>query len=120
MTKREFEKFINQNLRNLSIEHQEELLIKIKDKWIPEVLERKLKNYTKCVKCGKYSFTRKFKTITVLETRIETTYVDAGYGDDDKYGEVEYLVEYSVCPICGYRKEKKKCYMRTIWEKGRS
>lgn len=116
MNKKEFEKYINSKLRNMSIEKQEELLRKIKDKWIPELLERKLKNYTKCNKCGKYSLTRKFKTITNTETRIETTYVDAGYGDDDRQGEIEYLVYYSVCPVCGNKKEERKNYIRLLWE----
>jgi len=35
----------------------------------------------------------------------------AGYGDDDKMGDVEYMVSYHTCPCCGEKQETKKYYI---------
>lgn len=107
MTKKDFEKYLNEQFREIPLEEQERLLIKMEREWIPSILKRKLEKYTMCDSCKKYSLTKRFKTITIKNRRIETTYRDAGYGDDDMIGEVEYLYYYLVCPICGYEKNIK-------------
>lgn len=113
MNFKEFEKILSPHLTVLCLEKQIELLTKIQKVWIPKLINKKLKNYTICSKCKKYSLTKNFKSIDEVETFTETTYTDAGYGDDDKIGEVTYLITYAICPKCGNKKEVKKMYMYT-------
>ena len=68
----------------------------------------------------KYVSEKKFKKEVIKEIRRETTYRDAGYGDDDMTGDVEYLIEYIVCPLCGHKKQKDKWRLRIIREYDRS
>lgn len=103
----------------MSLESKEELLLKMKSIWIPSIINDIKKNYKKCPNCKKYSLKSKFKTLHQSETRIETTYTDCGYGDDDKYGEVEYMIMYEECPLCNNKTKVKKEYSRIIWEKNR-
>lgn len=119
MTKRDFEKYLNEKFREMPLEEQEKILVKMKNEWIPSILERKLEKYTMCNSCKKYSLTRRFKTITRKDIRVETTLSDCGYGDDDLIGEVEYLDYYLVCPICGNEKKDRSLYLRTINERRR-
>ena len=72
-----------------------------------------------CPGCKSYHNDSLVRTICRRETRQETTFTDAGYGDDDMIGDVTYNVKYSVCPSCGYEKEKEKIYMSTANERRR-
>jgi hypothetical protein len=119
MNKKEFIQYIKTSINNLSIEKQIEILKKIQEEYIPSTIKEILKNKIFCRSCKKYSNSSKFKIITKQESRIKTTYTDAGYGDNDMYGEVEYLVKYRICPLCGFEEEIDKTYLRTLWEKGR-
>ncbi|MDD4607747.1 MAG: hypothetical protein PHD10_01245, partial [Bacilli bacterium] len=119
MTKKEFMDYLNKELKGLSLEKQKLILEKMKNEWIPQQIEQKYKNYSLCNKCGKYSLTKNNKIISKEENIVEPTYIDAGYGDDDRYGEVQYLVDYSICPICSKEKQIGKTYIKTLWEKGK-
>ena len=72
-----------------------------------------------CEKCKTYHYKSDVKTTSRQETRNELTYCDAGYGDDDMYGDVTYLFIYEVCPNCGYEKVKNKFFMSVKNEKRR-
>ena len=74
------------------------------------------KNYILCNHCNKYCLKKDCKRQDIREVRVETTFTDCGYGDDDKMGEVEYLVTYSICPRCGGKQQTSKLYLRTICE----
>ena len=65
------------------------------------------------------SYEKKGKTNHKKEIRSTQTFRDSGYGDDDRYGDVEYMITYSTCPICGKVEEIKKVYLRTICEQDR-
>lgn len=116
MNKKDFEKYINIQLKNVPLEKFEQELIKMQKVWLPQILDKRLKNYTKCKLCGKYSKEKDFESESIEEIHTETTYKDAGYGDDDKMGEVEYLVTYQICPICQNKELKSKYYIKTIRE----
>lgn len=105
MRKQDFINFFNENSQSLSIDSQISLLKKIKDKWIPELIDKKLKNYSYCVGCRKYVKTKAFKTERkdVLASNAHV-YHDAGYGDSDRYADVTYDTVYSVCPNCSHKK----------------
>lgn len=116
MTKRKFENFIEENLKNLPLEKQEELLDKISNKWIPDIedkFHKKIeKGYKKCSKCNKYFLKTKYTKTWETETyKDELVYSDAGYGDDDEYADVTYNIEYLICPSCGAKNENKKMYL---------
>lgn len=66
-----------------------------------------------------YSLQKDFKEEVNTEIRRETTYTDAGYGDDDKIGDVEYRITYSICPLCQKKTQENKMFIRILWEKGR-
>lgn len=119
MTKRDFEKFINENFGELPLDKREDILIKMKNEWIPSILDKKLKNYTKCQKCGKYSLTRRFNIRTEINIRTEPTYNDCGYGDDDMIGEVKYLDYFAKCPICGDERKQKSEFIKILSERRR-
>lgn len=119
MTKKIFLQFLKENLGNLSIEKQEIILKKISS-WVEEYRNNIKKNYTYCDKCKKYHKTKDFEQLHDIHTEIVTTYTDCGYGDDDRYGEVEFSFTYSTCPGCGYKKEINRYPLRTLWEKTRT
>jgi hypothetical protein len=54
-----------------------------------------------------------------METFEETTFIDAGYGDDDMIGDVTYLMEYNECPMCKKPIRMKKEYLYTQNERRR-
>lgn len=116
INKTSLKQYLLNNLKGISLEDKEKLLLKIQKEWIPSILDGLKKKHTYCNYCKKYSYTSKFKKIQEIETCTEITYWDCGYGDDDRYGEVEYLVEYLKCPLCGKEKEVNRKYMRLIRE----
>ena len=116
MNKKTFEKFINDSLKDIPLEKFEQELLKMKNDWIPQILEKKKKNHIKCSSCGKYSKIKDFKTEEKIEVNVETTFTDAGYGDDDMLGEVERIYVYRICPICQKKEVQSKHFLRIIRE----
>ena len=116
MTKREFQKIINENLEGLSLEKQKELLHKMEYKWLPEItgkLDRKLSNnYVYCSNCKKYALKKDLKLLfKEVEFKDQVVFIDAGYGDNDEFADVTYLVNYYTCPYCKADIEKSKMYL---------
>lgn len=96
--------------------------LKILDNFEKTITKEKkfiLDNAFYCDRCKTYHHKSDVKTTSRQETRNELTYADAGYGDDDMYGDVTYLFEYNICPSCGYEKEKNKFYISTKNERRR-
>lgn len=128
MNKKEFIEFMTKQMEKLSDERKIEFLLRVQNNYIPTIIHqiqkrngywvepKDEKNYTLCNKCKRYSLTKKCKTESKREIRIESTYRDAGYGDDDRDGEVEYIVMYSICPLCGHKQEQNKFYVRKLRE----
>jgi len=128
MNKKDFKKYIEENLSGLCLERQIKELQKIQNVYLPELINAKKKKqgtwisskdkdkYILCKKCGKYYLKTKWKEEYVKEVREVTTYIDAGYGDDDRMGDVEYMVVYNTCPECGERIETAKYYIKTLRE----
>lgn len=126
MNKKEFTSYITKCFEGLSLERQIKELEKIQTQYIPEAINKRKKKlglwidpekkseYFMCKKCHKYSPLKKVKSDFVDEIREEYTYRDAGYGDDDRIGEVLYSVEYVTCPKCGHRQEIKKYYKKLL------
>lgn len=128
MNKKDFNKYIENNLNGLPLEKQIKILRKIQENYLPTLIhskQRKLgvwipqeekENYMFCEKCKKYILKKKCKREYIKEIRTEMTYIDAGYGDDDKMGDVEYGVIYVTCPVCGNKQEEKKYYIKKVKE----
>lgn len=128
MNKKDFATYISSRLEGLSLEKQIEELEKVQNVYLPEqILKRKKQfgtwvppekadDYVFCKQCKKYYLKKEGEQKDVQEVRTETTFIDCGYGDDDKLGEVEYLITYGICPRCGGKQEIKKWYLRTICE----
>lgn len=115
MTKKDFDSFIKESLKDLPLEEQEEILKKIQYTWLPNIKEklnkRIVKSYFKCSKCGRYSLKKRFKITYGTElVKGVTVYTDAGYGDDDELADVTYSVKYRVCPLCKELTEESRYY----------
>lgn len=122
INKTEYRKNITQQAKDLPIEDQLKIIkkeqknIENTQQWLKEIRTQLLKNYTYCNKCEKYSKTKDFKTLSIKEVRQETTYTDCGYGEDDTWGNVEYVIDYQICPLCNHKKQITKHYLRTLDE----
>ena len=93
-----------------------ELILKRKQQlgtWVPP---ERAKDYVLCEHCHKYYLKDTCEMQDINEVREETTARDCMYGEDDRLGEVEYLVTYGICPRCGGKQEISKWYLRTICE----
>jgi len=96
--------------------------LKILNNFAKKITEEKksiLDNAFYCGRCETYHHKSDVKTTSRHETRHELTYADAGYGDDDMYGDVTYLFVYKICPNCGYENVKEKFWLSTKNEKRR-
>ena len=116
MKKLDFAEYINNQIEGLSIEDQEKVFKKISEEWIPEIISKRLEKYTFCAKCLKYSLTQDFKIITKREFIEKITCKDYDYPYGYKYGKVEYIMSYSLCPICNHGKEIRRKYIRILWK----
>ena len=97
MTKREFERFINEKLKELPLVKQSELLDKIEGKWLPSIrskLQNRLaNNYVQCPKCKKYVQKSNFmKFWEILTKNGGHVYTAVGYSGDA-------VLSYE-CPFC--------------------
>ena len=77
--------------------------------------DNKLDYCPHCKKIVSYDF----KDISNASTEIEynkCVYTDGAYGDNDKFGDVEYAVYYKKCPYCFNEYVIQKTYLRTFKE----
>ncbi len=128
MNKKDFATYITSRLGGLSLEKQIEELEKVQKVYLPEMILKKrqqlgtwippekAKDYVLCRHCQKYYLKATCEQQDFKEVRTEITARDCMYGEDDRIGEVEYLVTYGVCPRCGGKQEIKKWYLRAICE----
>ena len=115
MKKTDFIRYVKGIVKPLSIADQIQTLEKMKI-WLDEFLEEKKGNTILCSNCNKRSIKSKFKIVSQHEIRNQTIYIDAGYGEDDTHGDVEYLITYSICPCCGNKTEIERIYLKTLSE----
>lgn len=111
MNEREFKSFINQSLKGLSVDKQEEVLSKIEEKWLPEILykfrKELSKKYTLCMKCNKHFLKSRARIESETIERIAVVARDS-YGDNDDIADVTEKITYEVCPNCGNKIEKSR------------
>jgi hypothetical protein len=125
MNKKDFMAYMEKEMSGLTDKQKVALLRKMEGNWLPSLLkkyQKKLGDYVEpkerdkyvlCDACKKYYSKTKVQSCYVHETRTETIYVDAGYGDNDMIGDVRYFVEYKICPRCGNKQEIGKMYIET-------
>ena len=97
---------------NYTVKEKKCLLDKFKDniKTQVEEVETKIEEgYTYCPKCEEWYKDKAWETDIKQEVRNICTYHDAGYGDDDRYEDVNCTVTYMVCPL-GHRVEMDMYY----------
>ena len=116
MNKRNFKKYVKEQIKGVPLEKQQNELQKMKE-CVSEVshalFANTQKHYVFCEKCKKYIRKSRMKTISETKTvRGVCVYTDAGYGDDDMFADVTYNFTYWVCPKCGERKVKFKNKIR--------
>lgn len=123
MNKTELKKILVTTLKPLSTEKKLEFLNKLRYDWIPslhkELTEKATKGQQKCKHCGKYSREKDFIYDNRIEVKNVQTYSDCGYGDDDRFGDVEFEIKYAKCPRCGKEYEISRYQRRILWEKRR-
>ena len=114
MKKQEFFSFILNGIVNLSIDQKVKFLHKVQNVWIPEILSLETKNYFYCNNCKRYI---KKSDLIVERKRVinkgECVFRDAGYGEDDEYGDVTYLITYRTCPKCKSKEVTSKTHIKT-------
>lgn len=128
MNRKSFERYVNEQLKELPLEQQIKDLQKMQSIWIPDLLHarqqkagtwvppEKKEEYVFCENCKTYYSKEQNKSNYEREVRTETTFIDAGYGDDDMIGEVEYIVQYKTCPKCSRKAEVGKTRLKIIRE----
>lgn len=128
MNKKDFTAYINKQLEGMPLERQIQELKKIQEKWLLDLIHAKQKKegtwieperkdkYIFCNKCKKYSLIKQCNEDWAKEIRTETTYIDPFYGEGNRTGDVEYSVQYIICPKCGHKQEKQQWKLRVIKE----
>lgn len=111
MTKKDFEKYINEQFKNIPIKKIEHDLTKMKNVWLPQILDKIYKNQIQCKSCGNYLNENDFKIEIQKEIHTEITYDKK---QEEKIGRVEYIVTYNICPICENKEIKSKEFIRNI------
>lgn len=76
-----------------------------------EELAEVSKGYLQCRSCNRFFKEGDLTISNHYETRVETVFVDAGYGDDDRIADVTRLHEVIVCPHCGKEISHKSTYL---------
>jgi hypothetical protein len=89
-------------------------------KWLGNESDIIKNNCWYCSKCKQWYDKKEFinKTKTRLIRNV-LTFSDAGYGDDDRYGDVTYLVYYHECPYCHEETEDRKITLKIENERDR-
>lgn len=109
----------NEDLRMMSIGTRASYIDYIQEEIIPQLKDELTKETTYCPHCHDYYLSSQWEKSLKMETFEETTFIDAGYGDDDMIGDVTYLMEYSECPMCKKSIRTKKEYLYTQNERRR-
>ena len=124
MTKKKLQQFIREDLAYLSTKQKLEKIEKMYPMFtevLDELKEDVKKGQIYCPECKQYYPEKNFSIEHDIHSVEQATYIDAGYGDDDRWGEVEYAFTYLVCPKnCNHKIEKERTYIRTLWEKGKN
>ena len=107
-----------EELNGLPVKDRIDKLNKIKNDAERELIKVRKdlqENYIYCEKCSGYYPKANLQTVSDTEVIIgECVYTDAGYGDDDMFADVAYLVTSYVCPNCGNKvKEKGRSILST-------
>lgn len=114
-TETEFKGCMKEALKGLSLTEKIDALTNIQYKWSKDLIASLTKNTRFCNSCGSYSLNSKWK----LETKSEVhkgilSYTDSGYGDNDEYSDIEYMITYKKCPVCGALKEIRQDVLKNI------
>jgi len=107
MNKKQIKKAINNLLdENDSIDKKYRFIEKLEEVLL-KIREKISNNMLCCENCGKYFYKR--NTFEKVETdKNVTTFTDAGYGDDDRIGDIKYLKTFCKCPYCKKNVEVSK------------
>lgn len=97
MTREEFDE--------LSVGKRLELIKKFRTALYEEEDKLKKNNYH-CISCDAYFARNEAHFKSTHETvKGECVFRDAGYGDDDRFADCQYIVLYITCPKCGKKIE---------------
>lgn len=107
MNKKDFEKYIKEQFKDVPLENLEKNITKISNVWLPQILESMLKNHIKCKSCNKYVEKKDFEIQQDLEIHTEKT-------SSNKINEIEYLVTYKICPFCKNKEVNSKTFIRIV------
>lgn len=95
-----------------------ELIEEIENEYEHYCTEIKSK-YEECPYCKDWYLKKSFEDEVIKEEQKGIlVYSDCGYGDDDRYADIECLVTYRICPK-GHKIKKNAERIRTIREYGR-
>lgn len=117
--KEELKSVLDKHLNGELFSKQLDVLCDIEDTFFEDYRKEKLKNLEYCDKCHEYYAKNQWKEIQRKETHNECTFTDAGYGDDNLFGDVTALYIYKICPMCKKEKYKDRLVLKIENEKRR-
>ena len=110
-----FKEYVETLIKNLPME-EKEIMLNNMSTIIPSIKNEIFKGYILCPYCKKYSKEDDFKIECYDKIIKEPTYIDAGYGDDDRIGDVKYKWFDKICPICQNHIFHNKIFMEILNE----
>lgn len=72
------------------------------------------KKTRRCPECNKKIPIAYFKEETIKESRKGLIFNRIGLCDKDTIATIEYMVTYSICPLCNHREEISRYTIRTL------
>ena len=114
--KNKFIGLLSTNLSIFDIKTQEEILSKMKDKWIDEYFFNISKDYRECDNCKRYHLKSDYTEEKVEELRKDV-FLDCPLDPNDPdevWGDAIFEVTYWVCPNCGHKEEIKKTELKVL------
>ena len=106
-------------LKNKNVNTAKNQLSKLKSN-ISKIYDELTKGYKFCGCCCKFSLPEKWvRSQEEKEIKNVCVYSDCGYGDDDRYADITYLIDYEICPLCKGKEMKYKWEISRKNERGR-
>ena len=116
----EIKSYLKNIFKNIISKNDKIKLINSLDKWLEHESDILEDGCLYCSKCKKwYDKKESINKIKTMLSKNVLTFSDAGYGDDDRYGDVTYLIYYHKCPYCHEETEDRRITLKIENEKSR-
>lgn len=115
MNKNRLLAYVDREVEGLPLREQVTILQDLAERVIPEMIAKKIKEYTQCPKCREYSRNESFRNFERKECREQHVQIDGP--ENTKIVLAEFIVKYSECPVCKHARVLKRVFVKAIGEK---